>query len=110
MGVNASEPRQEMSEEMIVTTAVCAEYERLQEEYQSASNSWNEGRDQIYESGRIDRKSDDKLRQLQAKYAKASWVLRNHAQTCELCQMISRTVGRYSEQDSGTYPDHRLRA
>ena len=108
--MNASEPRQEMSEEMIVTTAVCAEYERLQEEYQSASNGWNEGRDQIYESGRIDRKSDDKLRQLQAKYAKASWVLRNHAQTCELCQMISRTVGRYSEQDSGTYPDHRLRA
>ena len=93
---------------MSVETAVCTVYERLQEECQNALNIWNEGRAQIYESSRIGKESDDKLLQLQAKYAKASWVMRNHAQTCELCRMISRIGERHSEEDSRSYPDHRL--
>jgi hypothetical protein len=93
---------------MSVGIAVCTEYERLQEECQGALNTWNEGRAQIYESRWIGKESDDKLRQLQAKYAKASWKVRNHEQTCELCQMISRFGGRHFEEDSCAYPDHRL--
>ena len=92
---------------MSVETAVCTVYERLQEECQNALNIWNEGRSQIYESGRIGKESDDKLLQLQAKYAKASWVMRNHQQTCELCQLISTFGERHSEEDSRSYPDHR---
>ncbi len=97
-----------MDETMSVETAVCTEYERLQEECQNALNAWNAGRAQIYESCWIGKESDDKLLQLQAKYAKASWILRNHEQTCGLCQMISRIGGRHSEEDSCSYPDHRL--
>ena len=92
---------------MSVETAVCTVYEKLHEECRGALNNWNEGRVEIYESGRVGRESDDKLLQLQAKFAKASWVMRNHQQICELCQMISTIGERHSEEDSRSYRDHR---
>jgi hypothetical protein len=79
-----------MSEEIAVKTAVCTTYERLLEKCQSACQIWNEQRAEIRESGRSGKKVDDELRKLQANYAKAYSVVRNHVHSCETCQWVSR--------------------
>jgi hypothetical protein len=87
-----------MSEEMAVRTAVCTSYETLLEKCQAACQIWNEQRAEIRESGRSGKKVDDELRRLQANYAKAYSVLRNHVHSCETCQWVCRLEGRTSVQ------------
>ena len=86
----------QMSEELSVKTAVCTYYERLLEKCQSACQIWNEQRAEIRESGQHGKKVDDELRRLQANYAKAYSVLRNHVHGCETCQWVSSLEERSS--------------
>jgi hypothetical protein len=94
-----------MSEEMAVKTAVCTSYETLLEKCQSACQIWNEQRAEIRECGRSGKKVDDELRRLQASYAKAYSVLRNHVHSCETCQWVSRLEERSSvpSQSQGSF-------
>jgi hypothetical protein len=87
-----------MSAEMTVRTAVCTCYERLLEKCQNACQIWNTQRAEIGASGRHGKTVDDQLRRLQAAYAKAYSVLRNHLHTCETCQWVSRFEERSSVQ------------
>ena len=86
----------QMSEELYVKTAVCTGYETLLEKCRSACQHWNEQRAEILESGRTGKKVDDELRRLQANYAKAYSVLRNHVHSCETCQWVTRLEERYA--------------
>jgi hypothetical protein len=79
-----------MNAELSVKTAVCARYETLLEGCQSACQVWNKRRAEIRDSGCHGKKVDDELRRLQARYAQAYSVLRNHVRDCETCQWVSR--------------------
>ncbi len=83
-----------MSEEAFVKTAICTTYETLLEKCQTACQIWNDQRAAIRESGRSGKKVDDELRRLQANYAKAYSVVRNHVHSCETCQWVSRLEER----------------
>lgn len=72
------------------TTVVCSEYQRLLEESQSAREMWNEHRAEICRSRLIGKETGDELLRLQAKYARAYTVLRNHVNTCLQCQLVSK--------------------
>ena len=87
-----------MSAEMSVKTAVCTTYESLLEKCQSACQIWNAQRAELRESGQNGKKVDDELRRLQAKYAKAYSILRNHVHSCETCQWVSRLEERSAVQ------------
>jgi hypothetical protein len=85
-----------MNAELSVKTAVCAGYERLLEECQSACQVWNKRRAEVRESGCRGKKVDDELRRFQASYAKAYSVLRSHVHACETCQWVSSLEERSS--------------
>jgi hypothetical protein len=87
-----------MNGELSVKTAICTYYESLLEKCQTACQIWNEQRAEIRESGRSGKKVDDELRRLQANYARAYSVLRNHVHSCETCQWVSRLEERSSVQ------------
>jgi hypothetical protein len=78
---------------------LCAEYQRLLKESQVALNQWNRGRAEIHNSGRHTRDTDDHLRNLQAKFARAWALLQYHEQDCDVCQVISVIEGTYSRKD-----------
>ena len=80
----------EMGAEVAVRTGVCTRYETLLEDCQAACQIWNKQRAEVRERGLQGKKVDDDLRRLQAKYAKAYSVLRNHVHDCETCQWVSR--------------------
>jgi hypothetical protein len=61
-----------------IKTAVCTEYERLLKESHQALSEYNEHLEW-----------DEELRNLQVKYDKAYYRLRNHARDCEFCQFVS---------------------
>jgi hypothetical protein len=96
-----------MRAEPSVQTAVCTRYERLLEECRDASQIWNKQRAEVRESGLHGKKVDDELRKLQANYAKAYAVLRNHVHDCETCQWVSRleerSAGNLGQHEESNY-------
>jgi hypothetical protein len=74
----------------VIRTAVCTEYERLLKDSHQALAELNEHLAGVLTIGVGGKKWEDELRNRQAKYAKASWNLRNHASNCELCDFVSR--------------------
>jgi hypothetical protein len=91
-----------MSKQLSVETIVCSEYQRLLEEAQSALEVWNEHRGEICRSLVVGKEAGDELLRLQAKFARAYTVLRNHAHGCLRCQLVSRIAGCGSENNSDT--------
>jgi hypothetical protein len=79
-----------MSEQPAATTLVCSEYQGLLEESQRARENWNERRIEICRSRLVGKETGDELLRLQAKYARAYTLLRNHANTCLRCRPVSR--------------------
>jgi hypothetical protein len=89
-----------MNKRFSVETAVCIEHQRLFEESQRALEIWNERRAGFCQSHLSGREAGDELLRLQAKYARAYTVLRNHARNCSLCQLAPRIEGHDSENSS----------
>jgi hypothetical protein len=75
-----------MSKQLSVEAMVCIEYQRLLEEFQSALEIWNEHRAEIRRTRLIEMEAGDELVRLQAKYANAYTVLRDHVQNCLRCK------------------------
>ncbi len=97
-----------MSEQLSVKTMVCGEYQRLLEECQSALEIWNEHRAEICQSRPIGKKAGDELLRLQAKYARAYAILRNHLSNCPRCELVSRIKDCDSESISDAVPQRTL--
>jgi hypothetical protein len=79
-----------MSEQLPDKTTVCTEYQRLLEACVSAREIWKEHRARICRSRLVGKTTGDELLQLQAKYARAYYVLQDHAQKCLRCRSVSR--------------------
>jgi len=94
------EGRKEMNKQFSVETAVCAEHQRLLEESERALEIWKDRRAEFCHPHLSGREAGDELLRLQAKYARAYTVLRNHAHNCSLCQLVSRMEGRDTENSS----------
>jgi hypothetical protein len=86
-----------MNNQVSVETAVCAEYQMLLAECQRALEIWNDHRAEFCQFRFMEREAGDELLRLQAKYARAYTVLRNHERNCSLCQLASRMEGRDPE-------------
>jgi hypothetical protein len=99
-----------MSDALSIKTAVCSEYESLLEECQSALESWNQQRAEIFDSGLRGKRLDDELRRLQARFARAYAVLQKHAKDCVLCQFMPRINGDDSESNSQAVSGSKLYA
>jgi hypothetical protein len=82
-----------MNNQVSVETAVCAEHQMLLAECQRALEIWNEHRAEFCQFRFMEREAGDELLRLQAKYARAYTVLRNHERNCSLCQLVSRMEG-----------------
>ena len=76
-----------MSLDSDVKPAACSEYESLLDHSRLALEEWTNGRTEIGRSGRKSRTTDDRLRILQANFARAYARLQAHARNCDLCQM-----------------------
>ena len=79
-----------MTKQLPAATILCSEYQRLLEESESARRLWDERRAEICRSRLIGKETGDEVLWLQAKYARAYTVLRNHVHTCFRCQLVSR--------------------
>ena len=97
-----------MSKQLSVNTSICGEYQRLLEKSQRALEIWNEHRTVALNSRVIKKEAGDELQSLQAKFAKAYTVLQNHERKCSLCQLVSKTEGRDSENSLDTLSDYEL--
>jgi hypothetical protein len=92
-----------MSNQLSVEIAVCLEHQRLRAECDRALEIWNEHRAEFCKSYPIGKEAGDELLRLQAKYARAYTVLRNHERNCKLCQLVPEAEERDSESSSDTY-------
>jgi hypothetical protein len=97
-----------MSKQLSINVTVCAGYQRLLEECQSALEVWNEHRAEVGQSRLIAKEAGDELVRLQAKYARAYTVLQNHARNCPRCQLVSRIEECNSENSSDALSDNTL--
>jgi uncharacterized Fe-S radical SAM superfamily protein PflX len=97
-----------MNKQLSVNATVCSEYQRLLEESRRALEIWNEHRAEISQSRLIEKEAGDELLRLQAKYARAYTVLRNHSTNCSLCQLVSRIERRDSENSLDALSDSEL--
>ena len=97
-----------MSKQLSVKTMVCSPYQRLLEECRTALEIWNDHRAEFCQSRLMGKEAGDKLLRLQANYARAYTVLRNHVHNCLRCQLVSRIEGFDSEDNSDTLSDSRL--
>jgi len=97
-----------MSKQLSVKAMVCAEYQRLLEECQSALEIWNEHRAEICRSRLTGKEAGDELLRLQAKYARAYTVLRHHVHNCLRCQLVSRIQACDPERNSDALSDGTL--
>jgi hypothetical protein len=79
-----------MSTQLPAETIVCSEYQRLLEACVSAREIWKEHRAEIYRYRLVGKEKGDELLRLQAKYARAYYVLQGHAQSCLQCRSVSR--------------------
>jgi hypothetical protein len=80
----------EANAEVDIRTAICTRYEQLLQDCQVACDTWTARRNEIREAGLSGKQIDDELRKLQAKYARAYAMVRNHVHECETCQWVSR--------------------
>lgn len=97
-----------MSKQFFVETTVCSEQQRLFDECQKALENWNDRRGEFCRSHLSGKEVGDELLRLQAKYARAYTVLRNHIRNCALCQLGSRPEGRDSENRTKAVSDSGL--
>jgi hypothetical protein len=97
-----------MNKQFSVETVACTEQRRLFEESQQALEMWNDRRAEFCQSHLSGKEAGDELLRLQAKYARAYTVLRNHARNCSLCQWASRIEGRDAEKSSRALCDNDL--
>lgn len=97
-----------MSKQLCVNTSICSEYQRLLEESQRALEIWNKHRAEVCESRLSGKEAGNELLRLQARYARAYTVLLNHQRNCSLCQLVSKTEGRDSENSSDSLSDYEL--
>jgi len=102
---NDNEGRIDMNNQLSVETAVCSEHQRLLAECEQALDNWNDHRAEFCKSYPIGKEAGDELVRLQAKYARAYTVLRNHEHNCLLCQLVSTAEERDSENSSDGYFD-----
>jgi len=97
-----------MSKQFFAETAVCTEQQRLFDECQKALEIWKERRAEFFQAHLSGKEAGDELLRLQAKYARAYTVLRNHAHNCSLCQLVSGREGRDTENSSCVPTDNNL--
>ena len=97
-----------MTKQLSADTTVCSEYQRLLEGSQRSLEIWNERRAEVLHSRLITMEAGDELVGLQAKFARAYTVLRNHVHNCKLCQSVARIEGRDSESNSDALSDYEL--
>jgi hypothetical protein len=97
-----------MNRELSDKTATCSHYERLLDECQGALKNWDERRAEIHRSGLQGKKTDDELRWLQAKFARAYSTLQKHTHDCEACQALAIIEGRDSENSPNGFSDSKL--
>jgi hypothetical protein len=97
-----------MNNQISVETALCAEHQMLLAECQRALETWNEHRAEFCQFRFIERETGDELLRLQAKYARAYTLLRNHERKCPLCQLGSRMEGHDSENNSDALSDYKV--
>jgi hypothetical protein len=94
-----------MDKRFSVETAACTEQQRLFEESQRALEMWNDRRAEFCQRHLTAKEAGDELLRLQAKYARAYSVLRNHTRNCSLCQLAPRMEGRDPEKSSRALSD-----
>jgi hypothetical protein len=82
-----------MKKQLSVEIAVCAEYQRLLEEAQSALEIWNTRKAKVNQARLTSKEDGDELLRLQANYARAYTVLSNHVRDCSRCRLVSRIAG-----------------
>jgi hypothetical protein len=99
----SGEGRREMNKQLSVETAVCTEQQRLSAECQRTLQIWKDRRAEFCQLHFSGKEAGDELLRLQANYARAYAVLRNHARNCSLCQLVSRMEGRDTENSSRTH-------
>lgn len=97
-----------MSNQFFTETAVCTEQQRLSDECQKALEIWSDRRAEFCQTHLNRKEAGDELLRLQAKYARAYTVLRNHTRNCALCQLTSRTEGHDSENRTHAVSDSGL--
>ena len=97
-----------MHPKLTFQTAVCTDYERLLYECKIALDTWDERREEVVESGLVGKEAGDELLRLQANYAKAYSLLRNHVRNCELCEFVSKFGGRDAERELNAVPVGRV--
>ena len=97
-----------MNKHHSVITTACSEYQRLLEASQRALEIWNEQRAENCRSRVTGKETGDKLLRLQANFARAYAILQYHAQNCLHCQLVLRTEGRDSENNSDALSDSTL--
>jgi hypothetical protein len=89
-----------MNKQLSLETAVCTEQQRLSAECERTLQIWKDRRAEFCQLHLSGKEAGDELLRLQANYARAYTVLRNHARNCSLCQLVSRIEGRSSENAS----------
>jgi hypothetical protein len=89
-----------MSRQLSVETTICTEYLRLLEASQAALEIWKETRAEVCQSRLIAKEAGDELLRLQANYARAYTMVRNHAHNCPRCQLLSRIGASDTENSS----------
>lgn len=88
-----------MNSTVAYKTAARAQYEILLRECEGALEAWDERREQIAQSHLSGKEVGDELRRLQADYAKAYTVFREHVSKCAICRFFLRSSTEESEYD-----------
>lgn len=97
-----------MSKQFFIETTVCSEQQRLFDECQKALDNWNIRRADFCFPHLSRKEAGDELLRLQAKYARAYTVLRNHTSNCALCQLASTAERHDSESRTPAVSDSGL--
>jgi hypothetical protein len=99
-----------MSHQQYVKTGICEKYQTLLEECERALANWNGLRAEVAQSRLVGKEAGDELLRLQAKYARAYTLLRNHVHHCSFCQLVKRLDERVSGNSShAVFDDVRYR-
>ena len=74
-------------------TAVCPDYETLLKQCQAALEIWEQRRDEVCRARLAGSERGGDLLGLQADFAAKYAQLRQHVDTCQLCQFVSKLGG-----------------
>jgi hypothetical protein len=72
------------------STAVCAEYEMLLNECRAALEAWEDRRKEVSRPQLDGKEIGNELLRLQADFARAYTMLREHGSNCEICQLLQK--------------------